>query len=144
VDDTAGVHGGDEFAIKAAGHEMKGATCVMACKAVTISVPLMCIVDYLGYRVVAQSLVPIDPPRTLEYGSNDGGDTVRCGSPEIREIMSKMARELNLKAHFVTEFSTNMSKEVYGPIDLEIHRGKVRCGVTVINPDTQTHSFSCD
>ncbi|KYQ96645.1 hypothetical protein DLAC_03928 [Tieghemostelium lacteum] len=82
-----------------------------------INLPLMCIIDYYGYRVTAMSLLPINKT-TLVYGSSDGGSTVRQDRVEINEAMERLGRSMNLQAHFVGQ---STPKLVYGPGDLEVH-----------------------
>lgn len=42
-----------------------------------VRVPLMCLIDYRGFRVVAISVLPITRA-TLRYGSSDGGMCLVC------------------------------------------------------------------
>lgn len=58
----------DELAIKAAGKELLGLECFWLSRPPGISFPLICLVDYKGYRVVGISKIPIDS-KTLIYGS---------------------------------------------------------------------------
>lgn len=44
-----------------------------------VTIPLIAMIDYRGYRLLAMSILPIDSQRTLRYGSEDGGKTVVSG-----------------------------------------------------------------
>ena len=48
--------------------------------------PLMSILDYRGFRLMALSVLPIDHT-TLRYGSDNMGVTVLASEPEINEKM---------------------------------------------------------
>ena len=47
-----------------------------------VSLPLMALVDYRGYRVIATCLLPVSPS-TLIYGSADGGMTAYAKNEEF-------------------------------------------------------------
>ncbi|PRP84060.1 hypothetical protein PROFUN_08522 [Planoprotostelium fungivorum] len=108
-------------AAKAAGNEMKGLEAHSSTYVEGLSYPMMALVDYLGFRVVAMAVLPIDKT-TLVYGSDDGGATVRDSDPELSSKMKLAAERLNLKGH-VTGHNAENSKEIYGPGDIEGHRG---------------------
>lgn len=52
-----------------------------------LSFPLVATVDVLGFRVMAQSLLPIDGAKTLVYGSADAGKHVATGRTWERAIV---------------------------------------------------------
>jgi hypothetical protein len=67
----------DEEAEKIAGHELKSLNSIFGCLdkvEVEIHLPLMCLIDYLGFRLVAMFLLPISKD-TLKVGSDDAGMT---------------------------------------------------------------------
>lgn len=80
--------------------------------------PLLCIIDYHGYRVIALSKLPIDKS-TLMYGSHDGGTTVQKGHPELASRMESLFHSLNLKKHHIGSSGV----ELAGPGDAEGHVG---------------------
>jgi len=52
--------------------------------------PLMAIIDYRGFRIVAVSILPVTPsgPQgTIRYGSPDGGQTVHDSDPLLRKYV---------------------------------------------------------
>ena len=53
--DFSGLYGGDEYAMKTAGHELKSMMRVYDCDG--LCVPLMCLIDYHGFRLVAEVVV---------------------------------------------------------------------------------------
>jgi len=59
---------------------------------------MLCLVDYLGFRVVAMTKVPLKPGPPA-YGSNDGGATVFATVPELNNLMKAAATQLNLREH---------------------------------------------
>jgi len=46
----------------------------------------MAIIDYRGFRLVAESILPIKSS-TLRYGSNDGGQTVHNTDPTLFKLV---------------------------------------------------------
>ena len=68
---------------------------------VRVGLPLMCIVDFLGYRLLAETLLPIDHQgdTTLVYGSRDGGATIFKRHEPFANSVDACARRLNLKPH---------------------------------------------
>lgn len=105
---------------KVAGHELKSLVQVMECHVPDLRHPLLCIIDYLGFRVIAMSTLPIKGRESLVYGSMDGGKTVVV-SPETLDKTKTLASCLNLKEHGLR----NQPKEVRisTPADLELHKG---------------------
>ncbi len=59
------------------------------CNVPHLHVPLMALIDYLGFRLIAISLVPIDKA-TIVYGSNDGGRSIHNTSKEFSGMMRKV------------------------------------------------------
>jgi hypothetical protein len=59
--------------MKAAKNEIKGLEAHSATNIDGLNYPLMALIDFKGYRVVASSLLPISGFQTLKYGSCDGG-----------------------------------------------------------------------
>eukprot|EP00026_Physarum_polycephalum_P001843 Phypoly_transcript_01846.p1 GENE.Phypoly_transcript_01846~~Phypoly_transcript_01846.p1 ORF type:complete len:502 (+),score=60.52 Phypoly_transcript_01846:73-1578(+) len=117
--DKNNLYNGDQYAAKAAGHDLKSLIQVYKCRTKGMHTPMMCLVDYLGYRLIAMSMLPVDLS-TLCYGSCDAGNEVRCDIPEFNEKMAKLGKALNLKAHAVGA----QGKEIVGPCDIEGHKGR--------------------
>jgi hypothetical protein len=71
-----------------------------------------------GFRLIATSLLPIEKD-TIIYGSNDGGIEVHCDVEEVNQVMEQVGKTLNICEH-----GTGVQgKKLYGPGDLEIHKG---------------------
>lgn len=119
--DARGIYSGDEFAMKAAGHELKGLINFYKVHHFGICVPLMTIIDYRGFRLVAQALLPIGDD-TLVYGSSDAGVNVRTDSREIEKALAAACYELNLAKHAVYP-KHGPPVAMYGPGDMEGHFG---------------------
>ncbi|PRP84981.1 hypothetical protein PROFUN_07366 [Planoprotostelium fungivorum] len=108
-------------ASKGAANEMKGLEAHASTYVEGLSYPMMALVDYLGFRVVAMAVLPIDKT-TLRYGSDDGGATVHDDDAELSEKMRVAAERLKLKGH-MTGHVKSSAKKIYGPGDIEGHRG---------------------
>ncbi len=118
--DIYGLYGGDENAMKAASHDLKGLQQFFHSGVEGIHLPLMALINFRGFRLMALSLLPVQGKTSLVYGSLDGGVTVASGNEEIQQKMKKAGIALNLKPHMVGSEGT---VEVYGPCDLEGHVG---------------------
>ena len=82
-----------------------------------LHLPLACIIDHLGCRLLAMSCLPIDS-NTLVYGSSDGGNSFHEDSSLAQKVMSQIGKNFNLKPHY---FDNHL---VFACVDLEIHLGK--------------------
>ncbi|KYQ99726.1 hypothetical protein DLAC_03666 [Tieghemostelium lacteum] len=109
----------DGFAQKSANHEIKGLNHFMEISnGGLIRFPLMAIIDYRGYRLLAISQLPIDKT-TIVYGSCDAGKTVYNSDPLIFKEMERISQILNLRGHTAGLTQTF----IYGPGDIEVHKG---------------------
>eukprot|EP01128_Nolandella_sp_AFSM9_P005573 TRINITY_DN270_c0_g2_i2.p1 TRINITY_DN270_c0_g2~~TRINITY_DN270_c0_g2_i2.p1 ORF type:complete len:1572 (+),score=354.00 TRINITY_DN270_c0_g2_i2:505-5220(+) len=112
-----GSRASDESAMKAAKNELRGLSYYSSVSSL-LHFPLTVLVDYKGFRVIAEALLPINKD-TIVYGSSDGGKvgTVHSSDPNLNMHMSDVGKSLNLLPHIVG------GVEVVGPGDQEIHRG---------------------
>lgn len=86
-----------------------------------ICFPLMAIVDYMGFRLLATTVLPINSTTTLIYGSADGGLTVRNSDPSFTTFIANSATKLNLKPHVVGVGSSRQILHIAG--DAQGHLG---------------------
>jgi hypothetical protein len=134
--DSHGLYGGDEGAAKAAGNEMRQVFFCSAsfpytayrglieysdCRLANLRFPLVVLIDYLGSRIIAEPILPIDRT-TLVYGSSDGGRTIRSEDEQVRRLMQKAAKKLNLTTHVVWDQSRSTCHALSSCVDLEVHR----------------------
>lgn len=110
--------GNDEAAAKSMGHELKGGNSYFRCCSgiPELHVALQALIDYKGFRIHAQAVLPICA-QTLLMGTSDASKTVHAKSNELTRIMRDAAKELNLREHFV------QNKMLYAACDIEGHRG---------------------
>jgi hypothetical protein len=104
-------------ALKAASLELKGLMSYYSCSIPGLAFPLMSVIDYKGYRVVAMSILPIGGA-TLCYGSPNAGKSVFHDNDDVNQKMEEAGRLLMLKKHFVSP-----TVELPSPGDLEVHLG---------------------
>lgn len=116
--DWKGIYTSDEYAMKAASHELKGLEQFLDFSP-GVRVPLICLIDYLGFRLIALSLLPIDGS-TLVYGSDNAGHTVSSTDPEGN--MKKAGEILKLKEHVAGQ-RESFTAQVSFPADIEGHLG---------------------
>ena len=125
--DVYSLYGSEETASKAAALELHGLNAILNARVSEVYLPMVCVVDDLGARVVAASMLPIGT-QTLLHGVDDGGAGLRrarnasttsgessgaasdafsgprsksvAGEGQaIRDRIRRVARVLNLKAH---------------------------------------------
>ena len=53
------LYGGDKWAQKAAGHELKSVNSLLSCSLSNLHFALMCLIDYRGFRFIVTSKLPI-------------------------------------------------------------------------------------
>ncbi len=84
-----------------------------------LHVPLMALIDYRGYRLVAVCALPIKRS-TICYGSCDAGATVFDSHDECNAAMKDIGERMNVAGHWV---GASQPKFIYGPGDIECHLG---------------------
>eukprot|EP01125_Pyxidicula_operculata_P005438 TRINITY_DN1931_c0_g2_i1.p1 TRINITY_DN1931_c0_g2~~TRINITY_DN1931_c0_g2_i1.p1 ORF type:complete len:2425 (-),score=534.59 TRINITY_DN1931_c0_g2_i1:786-8060(-) len=114
------LYGGDkpshEKAMKAAANERKGLMSLFHCQIPNLHFPLMALIHYQGFCLIAMSILPVGRD-TLIYGSADAGLTCCAKEKEMNEAMLEAGKKLNLRVHLVRE------TPIVGPGDIEGHRG---------------------
>jgi hypothetical protein len=116
--DERGIYGGDTFAAKAAGHELKGYDSIREAHIDKLLTPYIALIDYRGFRLIATTYIPTLTGNSLKYGSQDGGKNVHDEDSNLRELIKTLCIKLNLKKHTVSQ-----GVDIYGPVDLEGHVG---------------------
>jgi hypothetical protein len=111
--DSHGLYGSTNAAAKTAGQELKSLKSLLNVDLGVLHVPLMALLDYRGYRLIAMTLLPIGSS-SLVYGSADAGNTVinneyasvrlissfsPSASAKFAAHMEDVSRSLNLKGH---------------------------------------------
>eukprot|EP01133_Synstelium_polycarpum_P016867 gene16867-20055_t len=112
----------DDFASKSASNELKGLISYYMADVPDLHYPLIALIDYKGFRIIALSLLPINS-ETIRYGSSDSGATVYSDIPHLSAKMGEAGKKLNLKPHLVGSVP-ECSKVLPSPGDLEAHMGK--------------------
>jgi hypothetical protein len=118
--DAFHLYGSDYAAAKAAGNELKGLTAFFNATE-KICFPLMALIDFLGVRVVAMSLLPITS-KTHVYGTADGGQTVRNDNQTFADLIGNACMNMNLLPH-VCGVVLNETKVLSTAADVEGHLG---------------------
>ena len=85
-----------------------------------LNVALQAVVDYLGFRLTAQALLPLQLPdnaSSLRYGSDDACKTIHRPDedPEIHKVFKLIAEEMHLAPHVL--HTPNHPKHVYEETD---------------------------
>jgi hypothetical protein len=77
------------------------------------------------------SVLPISKD-TIVYGSNDYGATIHSSNDQLIAKVKEVAKYLNLKPHIIA------GKELYTPIDMEGHVGRVTHSLDFIFNNNRT------
>jgi len=116
--DSEKLYGDDASAAKVAGQELKGLMAYYKCVVPSLRVPLMALVDFLGFRLIAMSVLPIDN-QSIVYGTADGGRSFHTSNRSFRRIMRSASRMLNLREHCCGP----KQQRLYSAADIEGHLG---------------------
>lgn len=81
----------------------------------------MAAIDYLGFRVIAMTQLPIGPD-TLLVGTPDGLKSGYQHQEEGMQLVARIAGNLNLAPHRIKD--SNFSGQTQLPVDAELHKGK--------------------
>ena len=123
VDESKIFSGNHTFSAKVAGHELKGLKGYFQSQVEGLCYPLVALLDYKGWRLVASSLLPISSS-TIVYGSNDAGMTIFNSNESIAKLVLEASEMLNLKPHLCKEKKDNLSKLCATACDVEGHLGR--------------------
>ncbi|PRP84152.1 hypothetical protein PROFUN_04143 [Planoprotostelium fungivorum] len=120
--DSHGLYGSDMAAAKVAGNDLKGLVQYFNLGISRLHFPLMALVDYMGFRIQALSLLPINSD-TIIYGTANGGRTVFDKNLKFNAKMRLAGKKLGLSPHTVGLYPKT-SKTLYSCADMEGHDGK--------------------
>ena|SRR3990167_235854 len=95
---------------------------IMDCRVKGLHVPLIALINYRGYSLIAQSFLPVNK-KTIVYGTADGGGTIHAKNKEFNAKMKEVGKQINLKPHPVWDQTKSYKKILHGPADLEGHIG---------------------
>ena len=95
---------------------------IFDCRVQGLYVPLMSLINYRGYSLIAQSWLPIDS-KTIVYGTPDGGVNIFSSNESFNAKMKAVGEQINIKAHYVWNKDRSSRTLLYGPADLEGHIG---------------------
>lgn len=119
TNDNLGLYNGIENANKASSLDLLGCASVLGSPVSEVHVPLMCVIDYRGFRVTAMTLIPIRGTETLIYGSNDACKTDRNDDEVFDKCMEHLASHLNFKQHQAGNTSLWTAADVEGHLGFD-------------------------
>jgi hypothetical protein len=87
--------------------------CVLYTNVHHYKVPMMSVIDYKGFRVIAISMLPVGH-QTLVYGSNNGGRHFFNSDADVNDEMADLGKSMNLQNHKVREdgFCTRLPADI--------------------------------
>mmetsp|Transcript_29066 Transcript_29066/g.73052 ORF Transcript_29066/g.73052 Transcript_29066/m.73052 type:complete len:1029 (-) Transcript_29066:1489-4575(-) len=117
------IYGNTGFAMKAASAELLALKRLQDTSVSGLYIPMMMLLDYCGFRLVAMSTLPIRGGETLLYGSPDGGKNIFSKDETFSSLIATACAKLNLKPHQVRGRENGIRVTMHGPADLEGHKG---------------------
>lgn len=91
----------------------------MDCQLPGLCFPLVALIDYMGYRLMAASILPIDRS-TLVYGSQDGGRTIASQRDEaVARLVARAAARLRVAQHVLRD-GAGRAHTLWSCVDLEV------------------------
>tara|TARA_R110002050_G_C8839155_1_gene505827 strand:- start:85 stop:732 length:648 start_codon:yes stop_codon:yes gene_type:complete len=127
--DSHDIYGDDRWAAKAAGLELLGYCAYFNTHIPGLSLPLVAVVDFMGYRLICESVLPITR-RSLVYGSCDAGKTVHKKNKYFSRMMKEAGKALGLGSE-----SPGLGEEkIWSATDAEGHIGRDHRFYLVKNP----------
>lgn len=127
-DDAKGLYGGIANASKASKHDLRGCAAVFGAAFMTptaadptqrIHTPLMTVIDHMGFRLTAMSVLPISH-ETIVYGTA-GLSAVRNTHAGLAAAARRIAAALNIKRHLVHNAWLHTAFDVEGHVGAD-HR----------------------
>lgn len=112
----------DEELIKSFKNEIKGHNFYISNGNPKIRYPLTILIDILGWRIIAKSLLPIGH-KTIIYGSSDGGDSIFNESEEFDKLIKQMSNQINITSEYVWENGKSKKVLLHSSCDTEGHKG---------------------
>lgn len=99
-------YGGDRAAYAAVNNDLKGIRAFNRADIEGLCTLATAVIDYRGFRLVAQSIIPgilqREQTSTVVYGSTDNGKTVNS-DPEFHDLLCKAGKKLFIKEHTVLD-----------------------------------------
>lgn len=134
TDDHGRFEGSDELAAKYGGHEIRSSALYLRKLGMSenVLIPLQCVVDYQGYRVLCASKVPVEiikwnesgssiqkRSKQLVHGTDNRGKSIVLQNKEMNNVLSAASVHLNLSKHAVRGYQDLTSKVIHAPGDLQ-------------------------
>lgn len=129
-------NGSDEYAAKAGGAERLGAQEYLKLQSPKLMCPLVVTIDYLGFRVLACSKLPVQNvsfsddgevrkiSEDLEHGVAQKGEVFINQSKIIQTCLKMTASSLNLAEHVCKGSKDITSSSTFASAELKIYRGQ--------------------
>jgi hypothetical protein len=127
-------NGSDEYASKSAGNERRGSQEYLRLQIPKLCAPLVCTIDYLGFRILAVTNQPImnisftadgeiqKISEDLVHGCQKKGETFVNKSKSAQALLKKAAAKLNLAEHCCKGLRDITSSSTYGAADMKIYK----------------------
>ena len=100
--------------VKVGSHELRSAIRMFPYHSIGLRVPMMALIDWCGYRLLAMPLLPLPPSTTPLLGSSDGGNSVHSSDPTLTSIISRIGVDLHLSPHRVGPLTLYTAGDVEG------------------------------
>ena len=100
--------------VKVGSHELRSAIRMFPYHSLGVRVPMMALIDWCGFRLLAMPLLPLPPSSPPLLGSSDGGHTVHSSDPILTSIIARIGEDLHLSPHRVGPLTLYTAGDVEG------------------------------
>eukprot|EP00027_Filamoeba_sp_ATCC50430_P001401 CAMPEP_0168547004 /NCGR_PEP_ID=MMETSP0413-20121227/3799_1 /TAXON_ID=136452 /ORGANISM="Filamoeba nolandi, Strain NC-AS-23-1" /LENGTH=1303 /DNA_ID=CAMNT_0008577217 /DNA_START=67 /DNA_END=3978 /DNA_ORIENTATION=+ len=113
-------YGGDKAAYISINNDIKGIRSFNRVDVKGLYTLATAIVDYRGYRLCAQSIIPgilqREQTSTVVYGSIDNGKKI-SSDPQFHELLCQVGKQLHMKEHTVVSETDNQPVKLCAPVE---------------------------
>jgi hypothetical protein len=135
TDEDGMCNGSVDACAKAYGKKLLGAISYIKCYVKGLNVPMMCLVDFRGFRLMAEAKMPLEVKKHDQYGVElsssiqlvmgtlDRGEHIVNEDSELHNILGEAAQQMNLAQHGVKGKEDLSPGYVWCPADIRGYRG---------------------
>ena len=135
TDDDGMYNGNIDACAKAYGNKLRGSIGYIKCYIPGMELPMMCLVDFRGFRLMAEAVMPLDVKKYDQYGTElsssekivmgtkDRGLHIHNEDAELHRLLGLAAEKMNLSQHGVKGKDDLSPGYFWCPADIRGYRG---------------------
>ena len=135
VDDDGMYNGNIDACAKGYGNKLRGSIGYIKCYVPGMQIPMMCLVDFRGFRLMAEAVMPLTVKKYDQYGMElsssqklvmgtiDRGLHITNEDGELHKLLGTAAEKMNLAQHGVKGKDDLSPAYFWAPADIRGYRG---------------------